>query len=467
MGPVPTSESGKPRVCYRFAEFTLSPARRVLLRGDREAPLIPRYLDLLILLLDRRHEAVSRRDIFDRVWSDVVVSDGALSQAVRTLRRTLGDDSREPAFIRTVSRHGYRFVFADVVEAPDEPPARVLPREPGGDATGDDPFEPLLERLLRPAVDDDVEDAREAAETLHLLGTEEALRRLDRRPGHEKARALLRDARWAVPGAGPVPFLGQPGGLRALALLFASRLRRARRLAGTRWMAASGGGAAAGIAAGLFGGAVLVAAPASHTPASVVVVLALVGAAIGGMGAAGVGAGLAAAEAMVRSFRGLALVLLGALGGGAVGALAHLFGRWTLEGLFGHQLSAVGGGFEGVLIGGAAGLGYALGAPRPEGGGMATPRGAARLWAAMVTGLACAVAAVAITLMGGRLGGVSLDFIARQFQGSQVGLAPLSRMFGEEELGPITRVVLATYEGLLFGVGVILGLTRRVVGGEE
>ena len=68
----------------------------------------------------RRHDAVSKQAIFDEVWSDVVVSDGALSQAVRTLRRTLGDDSREPRFIRTVSRHGYQFVWAEVVEEIDD-----------------------------------------------------------------------------------------------------------------------------------------------------------------------------------------------------------------------------------------------------------------------------------------------------------------------------------------------------------
>ena len=54
------------------------------------------------------------------VWTDVIVSDSALSQAVRTLRRTLGDDSREPRFIRTVARHGYQFVCADVVEEEDD-----------------------------------------------------------------------------------------------------------------------------------------------------------------------------------------------------------------------------------------------------------------------------------------------------------------------------------------------------------
>src|SRR4029078_12196803 len=71
---------------------------------------------LLGFLVERRHEAVHRRDIFDRVWNDVVVSDSALSQAIRTIRRVTGDDSREPRFIRTVSRHGFPFVFPDVVE---------------------------------------------------------------------------------------------------------------------------------------------------------------------------------------------------------------------------------------------------------------------------------------------------------------------------------------------------------------
>ena len=89
------------------------------MRGGREQPLIPRYFDLLVFLIERRHEAVPRQQIFDRVWGDVIVSDSALSQAIRTLRRTLGDDSREPRYIRTVSRHGYQFVFAAIVEEED------------------------------------------------------------------------------------------------------------------------------------------------------------------------------------------------------------------------------------------------------------------------------------------------------------------------------------------------------------
>jgi DNA-binding winged helix-turn-helix (wHTH) protein len=466
-----TSASPSGRRRYRFAEFTLSPGRRLLVRGGREVPLIPRYLDLLILLVRRRQEAVPRRDILDTVWSDVVVSEGALTQAVRSLRRALGDPSREPTFIRTVSRHGYQFIYADVSEEADDGPLEgpapsmvAAAASAAAPAAPPDAFEAALARLLAAepvaAGEDGEAERREAAEALHGLGTAEALRRLGRRPGHEWARALLRDARWDVPGAGPVPLLGQPGGLKAARILIHLRLRRALRLAGRRWTAASAGGAAAGLLGGALGGLALVLAPGSLAPASVIVPLAVVGAVVGGLGAAGVGAGLAMAEALARSLRSLALVVFGAAGGAAVGFAAHVVGRWTLSALFGQDLWMVGGGLEGLGIGAAAGLGYALATPRPE-GGMAAPRGSERMRAALVTGLCCAVAGLALTAAGRTLAGASLNAMARAFQGSQVGLAPLARLVGEREMGPLTRALLAAYEGLLFGFGLVLGLTRR------
>jgi DNA-binding winged helix-turn-helix (wHTH) protein len=127
---------------YRFSELTLSPRRRLLVRQGREVPLIPRYFDLLLLLIERRHEAVHRREIFEHVWADGMVSESALSQADRTIRRTLGDDSREPVFIRTVSRHGYRFVFPDVIEEEDDAPWPTAGRTVDGavaDPQQDDP----------------------------------------------------------------------------------------------------------------------------------------------------------------------------------------------------------------------------------------------------------------------------------------------------------------------------------------
>jgi DNA-binding winged helix-turn-helix (wHTH) protein len=123
---------------YHFQDFVLSPRRRLLLRDGKELSLIPRYFDLLVFLVERRHEAVHRRDIFERVWSDANVSDSALSQAIRTIRVVLDDDSKEPRFIRTVSRHGYQFVFNDVREEEEEdgapPPAISADRRLAGGA---------------------------------------------------------------------------------------------------------------------------------------------------------------------------------------------------------------------------------------------------------------------------------------------------------------------------------------------
>ena len=462
----PTEKRG---LRYRFAGFTLSPSQRALVRAGKEIPLIPRYFDLLLLLIARRNEAVHRQDIMDTVWKDVVVSDGALSQAVRTLRRTLGDDSRDPLFIRTVSRHGYRFIFTDVVEEDDAGPLPPWEEEAVEVGKRSEPgrWEPLLERLLSQSAvatgldgDEGDDGQREAAEALHLLGTSEALRRLDRRPGHERARALLRDTRWEVASAGPVPLLGAPGGLTSAYHLVLLRLRRAMRLARRRWAAAAMGGALAGLLAGLAGGVVLRFGPGSQATDGVLIALSVVGLVIGGAGAAGVGAGLAAAEALVRSFRGLALVLLGAMGGGTVGATAHLFGLLTLEGLFGRDLSPLGGGFEGLVLGGSAGFGYAIGTPRAE-GGMATPQGGARLFAALLTGVCCSAGALWLAWRGSYLGAMSLDFMAHSFPGSQVSLDPLARFLGEGSAGSMTRMVISAGEGLMFGFGLALGLTHR------
>jgi len=432
------------------------------LRDGEELRLIPRYFDLLVVLVERRGEAISRREILDAAWSDVVVSDNALNQAVRILRRTLDDDSRNPVFIRTVPRHGYRFVWSEVVEEPDRNSLQPVAEAPSAAGRAGDEFEPLLRELTLEEPDDGQESdrRREAAEQLHALGTREALRRLDRRPGHPAARALLRDTRWDVPGTASVPILGQPAPVRTTVELARLRLRRALRLAGRRWLAAAGGGAVAGVAAGLLGALVLRLGPESNATHALFVALPLVGGVAGGLGAAGVGAGLALAEAVIRSSRRLALVLMGGAGGLAVGVVTNLVARLAFEGLFGRDPSVLAGGFEGMVIGSAAGLGYALSTPTRE-GGMATPRGTARIRTMLVTGAACAAAAALLGAAGSYLGAMSLDFVARSFPASQVTLDPLARILGESAPGPVTRILISAWEGLFFGCGLALGMTRR------
>ena len=448
---------------YRFNEFILSPRRRILVRNGRELPLIPRYFDLLVFLIERRTEAVHRREIFDRIWSDVVVSDSALSQAIRTIRRVLGDDSREPIFVRTVSRHGYRFVFGDVIEenddgdwSNDQPAIQAPATTPEALA---DPFEPLLQRITLPPAPNHEEDQREAAELLHALGTTEAIKRLGTRPRHAFARALLRDTRWDAAEAGPVPILGEPAPFATASELVALRLRRAAASASARWAAASVGGGLAGGVAGAVGGLLLAAAPSSTASFDLAPVLAVIGGCCGAAGGAGVGAGLSVAESVARSRRLFALVIGAALGGGVAGFTAQLLGRWSLATLVGVNVD-VAGGLEGLVIGAAAGLGYSLSTRRAE-GGLAAPRGRKRLQAVGLTAGACGLAALALTLAGRPLVGGTIHAIAQASLGSQAALTPIAQLVGEPDFGPLTAALIGTGEGALFGIGLSIGLTRR------
>lgn len=448
---------------YRFSEFILSPRRRALLRNGREQPLIPRYFDLLVFLIERRGEAVHRRDIFEQVWSDVVVSDSALSQAIRTIRRVLGDDSREPRFVRTVSRHGYQFVFADVVQEDDDgewPGADVAAPHSEVATPVVDPFLPLLQQITGVTTNaTEEEEQREAAERLHALGTVEALRRLGTERRHAFARALLRDTRWEMAEAGPVPILGQPGAIAVAWHLVRLRLRRAARIAATRWAAASIGGGASGAFAGAAGGVLLVMAPGSAASLAVVPVLAGIGGVCGAIGAAGVGAGLSVAESVFRSRRTLAVTGGGAVGGGIVGLLVQLFARWSLIVLVGID-AYVGGGIEGMVIGGAAGIGYGRATARSN-GGLAAPRGVGRRRAAGVTAIACGLAALGLTVAGRSLVGGTIHAIAQASQTGQALLTPLGQLIGEPGFGPVTAALIATGEGVMFGLGLALGLTHR------
>lgn len=93
----------------RFGEMSFDGERRLLLRGGEPIPLSPKAFRLLEFLLERRPNAVSKSDIQEAVWPDVVVSEANLAIRVNELRRAIGDDCRKPRFIRTVYGFGYAF----------------------------------------------------------------------------------------------------------------------------------------------------------------------------------------------------------------------------------------------------------------------------------------------------------------------------------------------------------------------
>ena len=85
-----------------------------------------RTLRLLMYLANRAGETVGIEELLDQVWSGVVVTQDSVYQAVTALRRLLGDDAKQPTYIVTVPRLGYRLI-APVRAAVEEPASAILP----------------------------------------------------------------------------------------------------------------------------------------------------------------------------------------------------------------------------------------------------------------------------------------------------------------------------------------------------
>lgn len=94
---------------FKFDGFELDLARGELRRGPLEVPMEPRAFALLSLLVENHDRLVSREEILDTVWDRRVVTDGAISTAVKSVRKALGDDGVRQKYIRTLRGRGFRF----------------------------------------------------------------------------------------------------------------------------------------------------------------------------------------------------------------------------------------------------------------------------------------------------------------------------------------------------------------------
>jgi DNA-binding winged helix-turn-helix (wHTH) protein len=339
---------------FRFDRFCLDPADRQLRRDGEPVELSARYLDALALMVREAGKLVSKDRFMDEVWRGVPVTDEALTQCIRTLRRQLGDDVANPRFIETVPKHGYRFI------APVD----------GAD-------------LPQPAS-----------------------------PRRDWSKVLQ---------------LGVAGTI---------------------------GGGVAGLLGGLFYGFVAASQPLQSGMGAVSVLLVIVclTVLVALIGGAGVAFGTAltgfGSERTARwSIAG------GALGGLLVGAVVKLLGLDAFNLLLGRTPDDITGPFEGVLLGGAVGLGAWLGG-----------RGSQSLRRSIVpAGLLGAAAGILIPLLGGRLMGGSLDLLASNFPGSRLRLDRIGEVFGEGDFGPISQAVTGGLEGALFAACVVAAmvLARR------
>ncbi len=124
-----------------FGPFHLVVSERLLTREGAPLVLGSRALDILIVLISRPNEVISKKDLMSRVWPDVIVEEGSLRFHVASLRRALGDGKDGARYITTIPGRGYCFV------APVSQPAS--PHDDTPVVAGNFPHANLPSRLSR------------------------------------------------------------------------------------------------------------------------------------------------------------------------------------------------------------------------------------------------------------------------------------------------------------------------------
>jgi len=112
-------------VHLHFDEFELDEANALLLRRGQPVAVAPKPFDLLCALARQPATLLTKDALLDSVWGHQFVSESVLKTAISDLRTALGDNPREPRFIETVSRRGYRFIAVPADPAAPPPPADV------------------------------------------------------------------------------------------------------------------------------------------------------------------------------------------------------------------------------------------------------------------------------------------------------------------------------------------------------
>lgn len=94
---------------YDFGPFRYDAGQRLLFRGGELVPLVPKAIDTLHVLLERRGQVVDKAELMKLVWPGTVVEEVGLARNISVLRKALGDEADTGTYIETIPKHGYRF----------------------------------------------------------------------------------------------------------------------------------------------------------------------------------------------------------------------------------------------------------------------------------------------------------------------------------------------------------------------
>ena len=114
---------------YRFGPFALDPEESVLARSGIQIRLQDLPFRLLLMLVERAGEIVTREEMRERLWPEntFVEFDNSLGVAIRKIRESLGDQADAPRYVATIPRRGYRFVAPIIVQEQEQPPKILKP----------------------------------------------------------------------------------------------------------------------------------------------------------------------------------------------------------------------------------------------------------------------------------------------------------------------------------------------------
>lgn len=108
----------------RFADCMLDVDARTVWRGNRALHLSPKAFDLLAVLVQHRTRVLTKRELLERIWPDVFVSEASLARVVKEVRQALGDSPQDARIVRTVYGYGYAFAAPILDDGPSRPAVR-------------------------------------------------------------------------------------------------------------------------------------------------------------------------------------------------------------------------------------------------------------------------------------------------------------------------------------------------------
>ncbi len=113
----PTESARGGPIRFVFEDYAFESHSGMLRRGNEEISLPPRAAALLACFLRSPGEILGKDELLQEAWPAAFVSEDSLTHAISLIRQALGDDPREPRFIQTLPRRGYRFLAAVEVQA--------------------------------------------------------------------------------------------------------------------------------------------------------------------------------------------------------------------------------------------------------------------------------------------------------------------------------------------------------------